>query len=200
MPLVNPSVERVSATSFRDATAAEWDLLVSQGQRAYVENAGDAFIQLLESQRNNPSHGLPVNNYQHSLQCATRALQNGEDEEFVITALFHDIAQDFEPYSHDKMAAAMLRPFLSPENLWIVAHHQVFQLSFRVHSRFDTRACERYREHPHYERALHFCEHYDQNCFDPDFPNEPIERFIPLVKRQFTRVMRARVEMLGLAT
>ena len=200
MSSTNSCVEAISSTSFRDITAREWDVLVSQGQHAYVNNAGDAFIQLLEGQRNNPSLGLPVNNYEHSLQCATRALQGGEDEEFVITALFHDIAQDFEPFSHDKMAAALLRPFLSPENLWIVAHHQVFQLSFRVNSRFDTGACERYRHHPYYERALYFCEHFDQNCFDPDFVSEPIEHFIPMVKRHFTRVMRTKVEQLGLST
>lgn len=180
----------IHARSFREASAEDWETVVAQGQRDYVENAGLAHLQMLEAQRDNPVRGFPVNNYQHSLQCATRALRAGEDDEFVITALFHDLAQDFFPYAHDRMTAALLAPYLGKENLWIVAHHQVFQLAFRTHSRFDTTACEKHREHPYYERALYFCEHYDQNCFDPGYDHEPLETFAPLVRRHFAGVMR----------
>ena len=183
-------MQTVTARSFREASAEDWEVLVAQGQRAYVEEAGEAFLQMLEAQRDNPSYGWQVNNYQHSLQCATRALRNDEDEEFVITALFHDIAQDFYPYAHDKMSAALLEPYLGEENHWIVANHQVFQLAFRTHSRFDTKACEKHRGHPFYERALYFCEHYDQNCFDPDYPHEPLQTFAPIVKRHCAKVLR----------
>lgn len=186
-------MDAVSARSFREASAEDWEVLVAAGQRAYVENAGEAFLQMLEAQRDNACQGWMINNYQHSLQCATRALRAGEDDELVITALFHDIAQDFYPYAHDRMSAALLEPYLGEENLWIVANHQVFQLAFRTRSRFDTRACEKHRGHPFYERALHFCEHYDQNCFDPDYPHEPLETFAPMVKRHFSAVMRERV-------
>lgn len=184
----------VAATSFRETSAEEWDFVARRAQSAYVDGAGDAFLQLLESQRHNPSLGWQVNNYQHSLQCATRAMQAGEDDEFVITALFHDIAQDFEPYSHDKMAAALLAPYLGERNLWVVAHHQTFQLSFRTQSRYDTRAHERHRGHPHYEHAMYFCEHYDQNCFDGRFEHYPLETFVPVVKRHFAAVMRERIQ------
>ncbi len=187
------SQETIRATSFRDATAAEWEALVERGNEAYVEYAGDAHLQLLEAQRDNPTAGWNVNNYQHSLQCATRALRAGEPDEFVITALFHDLTQDFFPYSHDKMAARLLEPFLSEENVWIVEHHQIFQLSFRTHSRFDTKACERYRDHPYFEKALYFCEHYDQGCFDPNYDHEPLETFAPLVKRHFAAAMQGQI-------
>ena len=123
-------MQTVNATSFTEATAADWETLARQSESDYVEGAGDAHLQMLEAQRNNGSPGWRVNNYQHSLQCATRALRAGEDDEFVITALFHDLAQDFFPYAHDAMAAKLLEPYLSEENLWIVANHQVFQLSF----------------------------------------------------------------------
>ena len=84
--------------------------------------------------------------------------------------------------------------------IWIVENHQVFQLGFRANSRFDTRAHLRHRGHPCFERALHFCEHYDQNCFDPEYEHEPIERFAPMVRRHFAAVMRAKVDRLGLST
>jgi predicted HD phosphohydrolase len=183
----------VTARSFREASAEDWETLVAAGQRAYVEDAGEAFLQMLEAQRDNASHGWMVNNYQHSLQCATRALRAGEDDEFVITALFHDIAQDFYPYAHDRMSAALLAPYLGEENLWVVENHQVFQLAFRTHSRFDIHACEKHSGHPYYERARYFCEHYDQNCFDPDYPHEPLETFAPIVKAHFAAVMRSQI-------
>lgn len=186
-------METVTATSFLNATAQDWEYLARQGSESYVAHAGEAHLQLLEAQRDNPTYGWQVNNYQHSLQCATRALQSGETEEFVITALFHDLAQDFYPYRHDEMAAKLLEPYLSEENLWIVAHHQVFQLSFRVNSRFDTDACKRHADNPYYERALYFCEHYDQNCFDPTFEHLPLEHFVPMVKRHFADVMRRHI-------
>lgn len=183
-------MEKVTATSFREASAQDWEVLVAQGQQAYVDGAGDAFLQMLEAQRHNDGHGWPVNNYQHSLQCATRAARAGEDDEFVIMALFHDLAQDLFPYAHDRMTATLLEPYLSEANHWVVANHQVFQVHFRTHSRFDTQACMRHRGHPHFERAMYFCEHYDQNCFDPDYAHEPLEFFAPMVKAHFTPVMQ----------
>ena len=68
-------METVTARSFREASAEDWETLVAVGERAYVENAGDAFLQMLEAQRDNPCQGWMINNYQHSLQCATRALR-----------------------------------------------------------------------------------------------------------------------------
>lgn len=186
-------MRNIDATSFRDATAEDWETLGQHAEHNYVAQAGDAHLQMLEAQRDNPSNGLAVNNYQHSLQCATRALEAGEEDECVIAALFHDLAQDFFPYDHDAKTASLLAPYLSKPYLWVIGHHQVFQLSFRTHSRYDTRAHERYRDNPNYERTLHFCEHYDQNCFDPDFVHAPLSTFAPIVNKHFQAVMRDRL-------
>ena len=187
------ATSEAAATSFREMSADDWACLGAQSARDYVDNAGDAYLQMLAAQANNASHGLPVNNYQHSLQCATRAMEAGEEDECVIAALFHDLAQDFFPYDHDAKTAALLAPYLSAPWLWVVAHHQVFQLSFRDHSNYDRKAHLKYRDHPHFERALRFCEFYDQNCFDPDFVHAPLDTFAPMVKRHFAAVMRERL-------
>jgi predicted HD phosphohydrolase len=183
----------IAATTFRDTSAEEWDTLVAEGKTKYLREAGGAILKLLESQRGDPVLRWGVNNYQHSLQCATRAVQAGESEEYVVAALLHDVGQDIDPYRHDKIAAAMLQAFLSPELHWIVEHHQVFQLHFRTHSKFNLQACEQFRGHPYFESALRFCEYYDQNCFDPNFQSMPLSAFEPMVRRTFARVMEERV-------
>jgi predicted HD phosphohydrolase len=186
-------MKTVQATSFLTASAADWDSAVEIGNRHYVATAGEAVLKLLKSQKDDPKHGWQVNNYQHSLQCATRALRQGEDEEFVVCALLHDVGQELDPFSHDKIAAQILKPFVNEINHFVIENHQVFQLRFRINSKFDLDACEKYRGHPGFEKTLYFCEHYDQNCFDPEYDHLPIERFEPMVRRMFSRVMEKRL-------
>jgi predicted HD phosphohydrolase len=193
MPEKGTAMKTVQATSFLTASAADWETAVEIGNRHYVATAGEAVLNLLKSQKDDPKHGWQVNNYQHSLQCATRALRQGEDEEFVICALLHDVGQELDPFSHDKIAAQILKPFVSEINHWVIENHQVFQLHFRVNSKFDLDACEKYRGHPGFEKTLYFCEHYDQNCFDPEYDYLPIETFEPMVRRMFSRVMETRL-------
>jgi len=177
----------VTATSFRDATAEDWDYVTRLGREAMRKDAGRGVVDLLRAQKDVGLHGWQVNNYEHSLQCATRALKNGETEEYVVCCLLHDVAQDLNPYNHDKTAGDILRYHVSDENHWITANHQIFQLSFRDHSKFDRTACERYRGHPYFEQALRFCEHYDMNCFDGSYRSLPLETFEPMIHRLFEK-------------
>ncbi|HEX3501016.1 MAG TPA: hypothetical protein VHT04_16980, partial [Stellaceae bacterium] len=73
-------MKTVQATSFLTASAADWETAVEIGNRHYIATAGEAALKLLRSQKDDPRHGWQVNNYQHSLQCASRALRQGEDE------------------------------------------------------------------------------------------------------------------------
>lgn len=184
---------RVAATRFDRATAEDWEQVVATGRAHYLAKAGVAALALLESQKDEPSNGWPVNNYEHSLQCATKALRNGEDEDYVVATLLHDIGQDLDPHRHDRIAGTVLKPFLSPASHWMVANHQVFQLSFRTHSRFDTKAVEKYRGHPYFERTLRFCDLYDQSCFDPGYDWMPLGAFEAMVRRTFGTVMEERL-------
>ena len=38
-----------------------------------------------------------------------------------------------------------------------------------------------------FDAAAHFVEHYDQNCFDPDFDSEPLATFEPMIRKIFAR-------------
>src|SRR3546814_3350782 len=71
--------------------------------------------------------GFPVDRLEHCLQTATRAHRDGRDEEYVVMALLHDIGDTLGAFNHPDVAAAILKPFLSEENLLIVQHHGIFQ-------------------------------------------------------------------------
>ena len=45
----------------------------------------------------------------------------------------------------------------------------------------DRNARDLYKNHKWYEDAVYFCEHYDQNCFDPDYDTLPLEFFEPML-------------------
>ena len=84
------------------------------------------------------------------------------------------------------MAAAVLRPFVSEKIHWIVKHHGLFQMHYYAHHcGGDRNARDRFRDHQWFDEAVRFCEEYDQNCFDPDYPSAPLEHFEPLLARVF---------------
>lgn len=128
--------------------------------------------------------GFPIDRLQHSLQTATRAHRDGRDEEYVVMALLHDIGDTLGSYNHPDIAAAILAPFLSEENNWIVAKHGIFQgYYFFHHLGLDRQMREQYRDHPYFAACAEFCEKYDQSAFDPDYVSEKLEFFEPMVRR-----------------
>jgi predicted HD phosphohydrolase len=179
----------ISATSFRDTTAEEWELAFRRAQRRDIAEAGQHVITLLRSQEHVETTGWQVTAYTHALQAGTKALRAGMDEEYVVCALLHDVAEFLDPFNHGDIAGEIVRNFVSPENYWMVANHPIFQLHFRDHSRYDREACMRYRGHPAFERTMDFCERFDQSCFDGGYDNLPLEAFEPMVRRVFSKGM-----------
>ncbi len=132
--------------------------------------------------------GYPVDRYEHSLQTATRAYRDGADEEMVCAALLHDIGDTFSPENHAAVAAGVLRPYMTPDNHWLVEHHAIFQGYYYWHhlgQDRDTR--EKYRGHPMFETTAAFCEKWDQRSFDPHFDTMPLDAFEPMVRRLFAQ-------------
>lgn len=136
--------------------------------------------------------GFPVDRLTHSLQTATRAHRDGRDEEYVVCALLHDIGDTLGSYNHPDIAAAILKPFVSEDNHWMVANHGVFQgYYFFHHLGLDRNLREQFRSHPHFDRCAEFCEKYDQAAFDPDYASEPLAFFEPMVRRLFAAPRRS---------
>jgi len=126
----------------------------------------------------------PVDRCTHSLQAATRALRDGRDEEYVVCALLHDIGESLGPFNHGDIVAAVLRPFVSEANWWMLAHHPVFQVYFYgQHLGIDPNERDEYRDSPYFDRTAEFCARYDEVSFDPDYASEPMSTFAPMVRR-----------------
>ena len=147
-----------------------------------VAGLPDLLMGMLTDLRSDESY--PVDRCEHSLQAATRALQDGRDEEYVVCALLHDIGESLGPFNHGDVVAAILRPFVSEANHWMLAHHPVFQVYFYgQHLGIDPNERDAYRDSPHFDRTAEFCRLYDEVSFDVDYPSEPMSTFDPMVRR-----------------
>ena len=124
----------------------------------------------------------------HCLQTATRAENDGADEETIVCALLHDIGDILAPANHSQVAAALLAPFVSDKNYWIVKHHGLFQgyYYFQFMGQ-DREARESYRKHPYYQACVDFCANWDQPSFDPEYETQSLEHFEPMVRALFAR-------------
>jgi predicted HD phosphohydrolase len=171
----------VSFTAMAEGTAADYELLdrIEAEELARFPDRVLGWLQTLEG-----SAGYQVTRLDHSLQAATRAHRAGEDEETVVCALLHDIGDYLAPANHSEVAAAMLRPYVSERNYWVVKYHGLFQGYYYFHHYGqDRNARDRWKDHPHYQATVDFCEYYDQASFDPAYAAEPLEFFEPMVRR-----------------
>ena len=181
-----PSIEPRRATfrSFADSTKEDWDDLTEQ-YKVVQGRVASQVIEQLEKLRGE-FLGYPVDRLEHSLQTATRAERDGRDEEYVVCALVHDIGDSLAPDNHEAIAAAVLKPFVSPANYWMVAHHGIFQgYYFWHHIGLNKNARDEYRDHEYYALTEEFCAKYDQVSFDVDYKSEPLEHFVPLLHKFF---------------
>lgn len=130
----------------------------------------------------------PVDRLEHSLQTATRARRDGADEETVVCALLHDMLVPIAPYSHDRAIAALLRPFISERNHWVLAHHGIFQGYYYFHHfGLDRHKREEYRDSPYYDDCVRFCADWDEPSSDPGYDRDPLDSFAPAVHRVLGR-------------
>ena len=177
---------RASFTDMSTSTKEDW--MVIMGQRIELEQAlPDRIIEQFEHLRDDYG-GFPVDRLEHSLQTATRAERDGRDDEYVLCALVHDLGDPLTPYNHPDVAAAILKPFVSGANHWMVEHHGIFQgYYFFHHLGLDRNMRDRYKGHEHFRDTAEFCAKYDQNCFDGDYDTMPLEAFEPMVQNIFSR-------------
>ena len=177
-------MKTVNFTHMSEGTKEEYALL-DELEQAYIAGLPARLITALGHLENSLS-GYRISRLQHSLQSATRAHRAGESEELVVAALLHDIGDELAPNSHSEMAAAILRPYVSEKTYWIIKHHGLFQMYYYAHHHGGDRdARDTFKDHKWFADTVYFCEHYDQNCFDPDYETLPLTFFEPMLKRVF---------------
>ena len=180
-------MKEVSFTEMKNGTREEYEFLTPLFQEHHRLNLADEVLAMLLKLRG-PKLGYKVDRYEHSLQSATHALRDGADEELIVCALLHDIGDSIAPDNHSQLAAAVLKPYVSEKNHWIIRHHGLFQGYYYFHHLGqDQNARDQFKTHEHYQACVDFCEKYDQNCFDPEFDTLPLETFEPMVRRMFEK-------------
>ena len=180
---------RTNFSTMLESTGEDWGVL-SAHFVAYAQKLPDrvlAHLRLLDGDYG----GFPVDRLTHSLQTATLAHRDGRDEEYVVCALLHDIGDTLGSYNHPDIAAAVLRPFVSEENHWMVEQHGIFQgYYFFHHLGMDRNMRDQFRGHPNFNRTAEFCAKYDAPAFDARGETLPLDAFEPMLRRVFAQPKR----------
>ncbi|MAI91807.1 HD domain-containing protein [Ponticaulis sp.] len=177
---------RAKFKTFVESSQDDWKIIATESFE-FNKGLADRVLEHLRILKGDYG-GFPIDRLEHSLQTATRALRDGRDEEYVVCALLHDIGDTLGSYNHPDIAAAILKPFVSEQNHWMVANHGIFQgYYFFEHLGLDKNMRDQYQGHPHFEYTAQFCHLYDQAAFDPDYESETLEFFEPMVRRVFEK-------------
>jgi predicted HD phosphohydrolase len=174
---------RADFSHMENGTAEDWAVILAEFS-TFTKSLPDrvlAHLRLLEGD----CGGFPVDRLTHSLQTATLAYRDARDEEYVVCALLHDIGDTLGSFNHPDIAAAILKPFVSPENLWMVEKHGIFQgYYFFHHLGQDRHLREQFRNQTElFERTAEFCQKYDAAAFMTDYDTLPLSFFEPMVRR-----------------
>ncbi len=173
-------------SNMESSTAADWKIIASH-LGPFAKALPDrilAHLRLLDGDFG----GFPVDRLTHSLQTATLAHRDGRDDEYVVCALLHDIGDTLGSYNHADIAAAILKPFVSEANHWMVEKHGIFQgYYFFHHLGMNRDMREIFRDSPWFAQAEEFCARYDGPAFDVDADFLPLEFFEPMLRRVFAQ-------------
>lgn len=177
---------RAEFTDMATSTKQDWGIIAEQFT-AFASHLPDRIVQHLKLLEGDFG-GFPVDRLTHSLQTATLAHEDGQDEEYVVCALLHDIGDTLGSYNHPDIAAAILKPFVSEDNFWMVQHHGIFQgYNFFHHLGLDRNMREQFRGDPRFDQTEEFCAKYDCPAFDVNGETHPLGFFEPMLKRVFAR-------------
>src|SRR5438067_3893410 len=171
----------MSFTRMDESTAEQWMEIGAE----HMKNQGrvaERVLMLLRS-LGEIVEGFATDQLTHCLQTATRAEQDGADQEVVVASLCHDIGKAVSIPNHPAIAAEILKPYVRPEVYFMILAHQDFQgKHYYQYMGKDPDARAQYVGEPWYALAERFADEWDQRAFDPDYPTEPLEHFEPMVR------------------
>ncbi len=169
-----------------ESTQQDWDTIMGE-QLKFMAGLAErilAHMRLLDADYG----GFAVDRLQHCLQTAELAAEDGQDEEYVVCALLHDIGDTLGSTNHADVGAAILKPFVSEENHWMVKHHGIFQgYNFFHFIGMDRNMRDQFKSSPHYGRTEEFIAKYDNPAFDFDKPRLSLDTYEPMVRRVFAK-------------
>ena len=170
----------------KDGTKEDY-LLLEKHEKKFIEGTADRLIKFMSS-LSNTLEGYQITRLEHSLQTATRALNDKADDEMVAAALLHDIGDELAPLNHSEYAAAVLKPYVSEKTHWVIEKHGEFQMYYYAHHLGENKnQRDKYKGHKYYQNTVDFCENWDQKSFDPNFKSLSLQEFEPFIKKIFSR-------------
>ncbi len=179
-------MEKVKFTQMQYGTKEDY-LLLEKHEKKYIEGTADRLIKFM-SGLNATLEGYQVSRLEHSLQTATRALNDKAEDEMIVAALLHDIGDELAPLNHSEYAAAVLKPYVSEKTHWIIEKHGEFQMYYYAHHLGGNKnQRDKYKSHKYFKDTVDFCENWDQKSFDPNFKSLSIQEFEPFIKKIFSR-------------
>ena len=179
-------MEKVNFTQMKDGTKEEY-LLLNKYEKKYTESIADRILKFMYG-LNSSLEGYQITRLEHSLQTATRALNDNADDEMIVGALLHDIGDELAPLNHSEYAAAIIKPYVSEKTHWIIEKHGIFQMYYYAHHLGGNKnEREKFKGHKYYIDTINFCENWDQKSFDPNFKSLALKDFEPYIKKIFNR-------------
>jgi predicted HD phosphohydrolase len=179
-------MEKVKFIEMKDGDKEDYELL-AKFEDKYIEGTTDRVIRVLKG-LDSSLGGYKVSRLEHSLQTASRAMRDGASEEMIVAALLHDIGDEIAPLNHSELAASVLKPFVSEKTRWIIEKHGMFQAYYyNHHYGKDRNLRDEYKGHEFYQDTINFCYKWDQASFDPNYNTIPLNDFVPLVGKIFSR-------------
>src|SRR5499425_1387813 len=157
----------MSFTRMDQGKVEDWMLIGSQcaERQSRMPLIIKSMLRQLEAQVD----GFAINQLQHGLQTATRALRDGASEEMVVAALCHDIGKAISVENHPAISAEILKPYVSRETYEIIRTHQDFQgRHYYALMGKDPNERRKYEALPWFELACKLTDEWDQTSFDPE--------------------------------
>lgn len=188
VPLAHPDWQYVRKRTLHEWRAADWSVWERQRSQYYAEETVNQVLRMLTCQKDDPGYIYTINNYYHCLRTATCMLRAGLSDEDVTVGLLHDVGFITCSESHGEFAAALLRPYISERNYWMLTRHAIFQqYHFHELEGCDRHARDKWRGHPYFAWTAEFVDKFDQGTINYDEEIHPIEAFEPIVRRVFSK-------------
>ena len=179
-------MKKVKFTQMKDGTKEDY-LLLDKHEKEFIKKTPNRILKYM-SGLTSTLEGYQVSRLEHSLQSATRALQDKAEEEMIVATLLHDIGDELAFHNHSEFAATILKPYVSEKTHWIIEKHGEFQAYYYAHHLGKNRNLrDKYKKHKYYQATVDFCEKYDQSSFDPNYKSLSLKYFEPMVKKIFSR-------------
>jgi len=176
----------MSFTRMDQSTVEDW--MAIGGEVAKRQAQMPAMIKAMLKQLEDQVDGFSMNQLQHGLQTATRAVRDGASEEMIVAALCHDIGKAISVVNHPAIAAEILKPYVSQETYEIIRTHQDFQgKHYYAYFGMDANLRQQHENEPWFELAKKFTDEWDQTAFDPNYETLPMEYFEPMIDRVFSK-------------